>query len=59
MHDPEYEKPARSSKTRRKRDVEALQDLGSELLDFSEDELQQYWRERNAVSLDGRPTGID
>jgi ribosome-associated protein len=41
MHDPEYEQPAKPSKTRRKRDVEALQDLGSELLEFSEDELQQ------------------
>lgn len=41
MHDPEYEQPAKPSKTRRKRDVEALQDLGSELLEFSEDVLQQ------------------
>lgn len=41
MHDTEYEQPAKPSKTRRKRDVEALQELGSELLDFSEEVLQQ------------------
>ncbi len=41
MHDPEYDRPARPSKTRRKRDVEALQELGSALLDFSEEQLQQ------------------
>ena len=49
MHDPEYEQPARTSKTRRKRDVEALQDLGSELLDFSEDELQQLDLPENLI----------
>jgi ribosome-associated protein len=41
MHDPEYERAAKPSKTRRKRDMEALQELGSELLDFSDDALQQ------------------
>ena len=41
MYDPEYEQPAKPSKTRRKRDVEALQELGSELLEFSEEVLHQ------------------
>jgi ribosome-associated protein len=41
MYDPESEQPAKPSKTRRKRDVEALQELGSELLEFSEEVLHQ------------------
>jgi ribosome-associated protein len=41
MHDPEYKRHATPSKTRRKRDMEALQELGSALLDFSEEQLQQ------------------
>jgi ribosome-associated protein len=41
MYDPEYEQPVKPSKTRRKRDMEALQELGSELLGFSEEALVQ------------------
>jgi ribosome-associated protein len=39
MHDTEHED--RPSKTRRKRDMEALQELGSELLNFSDEVLLQ------------------
>ncbi len=39
MHDPEHEQPDRPSKTRRKRDMEALQELGSELPGFSDEVL--------------------
>ena len=41
MYDPDHEQPVKPSKTRRKRDMEALQELGSELIEFSEEALVQ------------------
>ena len=41
MYDPDHEQPVKPSKTRRKRDMEALQELGSELIEFSEEALAQ------------------
>lgn len=41
MSEPEHDHAGKPSKTRRKHDMEALQALGRELLNFSDDALQQ------------------